>query len=38
MNKMNKDYGSLEKNVPIGMEDSNSKGRVKFLKLFPEVW
>jgi len=35
--KMNKDYGTLEKNVPIGMEDSNSKGRVKFLKLFPEV-
>ena len=34
---MNENYGKLEKNVPIGMEDSNSKGKVKFLKLFPEV-
>ena len=34
---MSEDYGELEKNVPIGMEDSNSKGKVKFLKLFPEV-
>ena len=34
---MSKDYGTLEKNIPIGMEDSNSRGKSRIFKLFPEV-
>ena len=34
---MSKDYGKLEKNIPVGMEDSNSRGKSRIFKLFPEV-